>query len=123
MTLGADFIATGHYARRAETAYNSKGEAYAPLLRGLDNNKDQTYFLHAVHGREINKTLFPVGVEKPEVRRIAEELDLATAKKKIQLVYVLSVNVALMTSLNNIYPLNQVKLYLITAKKLVNITV
>ena len=44
MTLGADFIATGHYARRAETAYNSKGEAYAPLLRGLDNNKDQTYF-------------------------------------------------------------------------------
>ena len=61
MTLGADFIATGHYARRAETAYNSKGEAYAPLLRGLDNNKDQTYFLHAVHGREINKTLFPVG--------------------------------------------------------------
>ncbi|MFI7962031.1 tRNA 2-thiouridine(34) synthase MnmA, partial [Acinetobacter baumannii] len=83
MTLGADFIATGHYARRAETAYNSKGEAYAPLLRGLDNNKDQTYFLHAVHGREINKTLFPVGeIEKPEVRRIAEELDLATAKKK-----------------------------------------
>lgn len=59
MTLGADFIATGHYARRAETAYNSKGEAYAPLLRGLDKNKDQTYFLHAVHGREINKTLFP----------------------------------------------------------------
>lgn len=77
-----------------------------------------------MHGREINKTLFPVGeIEKPEVRRIAEELDLATAKKKIQLVYVLSVNVALMTSLNNIYPLNQVKLYLITAKKLVNITV
>lgn len=68
--------------------------------------------------------LFPVGeIEKPEVRRIAEELDLATAKKKIQLVYVLSVNVALMTSLNNIYPLNQVKLYLITVKKLVNITV
>lgn len=81
--LGADFIATGHYARRGETQYNSKGEAYAPLLRGLDNNKDQSYFLHAVHGREINKTLFPVGeLEKPEVRKIAEKLDLATAKKK-----------------------------------------
>lgn len=83
MTLGADYIATGHYARRGETLYNSHGEAYAPLLRGLDNNKDQTYFLHAVHGREINKTLFPVGeITKPEVRKIAEKLDLATAKKK-----------------------------------------
>lgn len=81
--LGADFIATGHYARRGETMYNSRGEAYASLLRGLDNNKDQSYFLHAVHGREINKTLFPVGeLEKPEVRKIAEKYDLATAKKK-----------------------------------------
>ncbi len=81
--LGADFIATGHYARRGASSLNSKGEQYAPLLRGLDQNKDQTYFLHAVHGREIDKTLFPVGeIEKPEVRRIAEELELATAKKK-----------------------------------------
>ena len=83
MNLGADFIATGHYCRRGETLKNSRGEEYAPLLRGMDQNKDQTYFLHAVHGREINKTLFPVGeIEKPEVRRIAEELSLATAKKK-----------------------------------------
>jgi tRNA-specific 2-thiouridylase len=83
MQLGADFIATGHYARRGETTTNSKGEEYAPLLRGLDKNKDQTYFLHAVHGREINKTLFPVGeIEKPEVRKIAEQYDLVTAKKK-----------------------------------------
>ncbi|MDO4222960.1 MAG: tRNA 2-thiouridine(34) synthase MnmA [Acinetobacter sp.] len=83
MTLGADFIATGHYARRGKTLYNSQGEAYAPLLRGLDGNKDQSYFLHAVHGREINKTLFPVGeLEKPDVRKIAEKLNLATAKKK-----------------------------------------
>ena len=37
------------------------GETYAPLLRGVDNNKDQTYFLHAVHGREINKTPIPRG--------------------------------------------------------------
>ena len=83
VNLGADFIATGHYCRRGETMTNSRGEEYAPLLRGFDQNKDQTYFLHAVHGREINKTLFPVGeIEKPEVRRIAEELGLATAKKK-----------------------------------------
>jgi len=83
VNLGADFIATGHYCRRGASMTNSKGEEYAPLLRGVDSNKDQTYFLHAVHGREINKTLFPVGeIEKPEVRRIAEELGLATAKKK-----------------------------------------
>lgn len=61
INLGADFIATGHYCRRGETMTNSRGEQYAQLLRGYDNNKDQTYFLHAVHGREINKTLFPVG--------------------------------------------------------------
>ncbi len=83
ITLGADFIATGHYCRRGETVYNSQGEAYAALLRGVDNNKDQTYFLHAVHGREINKTLFPVGeLEKPQVREIAQKLGLATATKK-----------------------------------------
>ncbi len=83
MHLGADFIATGHYARRGKSLTNSKGERYAPLLRGLDQNKDQTYFLHAVHGRELDKTLFPVGeIEKPQVRAIAEELGLATAKKK-----------------------------------------
>lgn len=83
INLGADFIATGHYCRRGETMTNSRGEQYAQLLRGYDNNKDQTYFLHAVHGREINKTLFPVGeIEKPQVRKIAEELGLATAKKK-----------------------------------------
>lgn len=83
ITLGADFIATGHYCRRGETLQNSHGEDYAQLLRGIDNNKDQTYFLHAVHGREINKTLFPVGeLEKPEVRAIAKQLGLATASKK-----------------------------------------
>lgn len=83
ITLGADFIATGHYCRRGTTLQNSQGESYAPLLRGVDNNKDQSYFLHAVHGREINKTLFPVGeLEKPQVRDIAKKLNLATASKK-----------------------------------------
>lgn len=76
--LGADFIATGHYARRG-----LEKDGNAELLRGLDNNKDQSYFLHAVSGDKIAKTLFPVGeLEKPEVRRIAEQYDLATAKKK-----------------------------------------
>ncbi|MAA72041.1 MAG: tRNA 2-thiouridine(34) synthase MnmA [Bermanella sp.] len=75
--LGADFIATGHYVRRHDS---DKGTF---LLRGLDNNKDQSYFLHAVGEDEIKQTLFPVGeLEKPEVRRIAEEQGLATAKKK-----------------------------------------
>lgn len=75
--LGADYIATGHYVRRLD----KDGHTY--LLRGLDNNKDQSYFLHAVGENEIKQTLFPVGeLEKPEVRRIAEEQGLATAKKK-----------------------------------------
>lgn len=76
LQLGADFIATGHYTRR------STGNP-AQLLRGVDANKDQSYFLHAVAGSQIAKTLFPVGeIEKPEVRRIATELGLATAAKK-----------------------------------------
>ncbi len=76
LVLGADYIATGHYARRGE------GNP-APLLRGLDRNKDQSYFLHAVAGTQIARTLFPVGeIEKPEVRRIAAELGLSTATKK-----------------------------------------
>lgn len=77
-TLGADLIATGHYVRRG---LSTNGEAM--LLRGLDSNKDQSYFLHAVGQKEIGQTLFPVGeLEKPEVRRIAEQQQLATARKK-----------------------------------------
>lgn len=83
LTLGADYIATGHYTRRSVTYKNSDGTEVAQLLRGLDNNKDQSYFLHAVGGDKIAKTLFPVGeLEKPIVRQIAEKHDLATAKKK-----------------------------------------
>ena len=75
--LGADLIATGHYVRRQESGHQ------AQLLKGLDNNKDQSYFLHAVGGDEIAQTLFPVGeLEKPEVRRIAEENNLVTHNKK-----------------------------------------
>ncbi|MBS9434666.1 tRNA 2-thiouridine(34) synthase MnmA [Photorhabdus hainanensis] len=75
--LGADYIATGHYVRRQDI--NGKSQ----LLRGLDNNKDQSYFLYTLSHQQIAQSLFPVGeLEKPEVRRIAEKIGLATAKKK-----------------------------------------
>lgn len=77
LELGADFIATGHYVRRGDK------EGHTRLLKGLDNNKDQSYFLHQVGEAELAKTLFPVGeLEKPEVRRLAEEHDLITHNKK-----------------------------------------
>ena len=77
LMLGADLIATGHYTRRADR------DGQSLLLRGIDSNKDQSYFLHAVGGEQLARTLFPVGeLEKPEVRRIAEKYQLATARKK-----------------------------------------
>lgn len=84
LTLGADYIATGHYVRKGEsTDENSPEQTVATLLKGLDNNKDQSYFLHAVDGSKIAKTLFPVGeLEKPEVRAIAEKHGLVTHDKK-----------------------------------------
>ncbi|WP_110717192.1 tRNA 2-thiouridine(34) synthase MnmA [Salinicola acroporae] len=76
--LGADLIATGHYVRRG---LDDNGRAR--LLKGLDGNKDQSYFLHAVPGAAIERTLFPVGeLEKPQVRALAERHGLATASKK-----------------------------------------
>lgn len=75
--LGADYIATGHYVRRTHDDNQAK------LLKGLDNNKDQSYFLYAVGKDEIAKSLFPIGeLEKPEVRRLAQEHDLITHNKK-----------------------------------------
>ncbi|WP_017346387.1 tRNA 2-thiouridine(34) synthase MnmA [Pantoea sp. A4] len=75
--LGADFIATGHYVRRQDI------DGRSHLLRGLDGNKDQSYFLYTLSHEQVAQSLFPVGeLEKPEVRRIAEQLDLITAKKK-----------------------------------------
>jgi tRNA-specific 2-thiouridylase len=77
MHLGADYIATGHYVRKRER--NDSTE----LLKGLDPNKDQSYFLHAVPGAQIAKSLFPVGeLEKTDVRRIASDNNLPTASKK-----------------------------------------
>lgn len=75
--LGADYIATGHYVRRQDI------NGVSHLLRGIDGNKDQSYFLYTLGHEQVAQSLFPVGeLEKPEVRRIAEELDLITAKKK-----------------------------------------
>lgn len=71
--LGADYIATGHYCRLDNGIFK----------RGIDDNKDQTYFLSQLSKEQLDHVLFPVGnLTKPEVRKIAEELDLATAKKK-----------------------------------------
>ncbi|MGR5061622.1 tRNA 2-thiouridine(34) synthase MnmA [Photobacterium sp. DNB22_13_2] len=78
--LEADYIAMGHYTRRSFPT--AEGEL-PKMLRGVDNNKDQSYFLYTLSHEQIGRSLFPVGeLEKPEVRRIAEEQDLITAKKK-----------------------------------------
>ncbi|GGB90795.1 tRNA-specific 2-thiouridylase MnmA [Marinobacterium zhoushanense] len=75
--LGAELIATGHYVRRGTI------DGHAVLLKGLDANKDQSYFLHQVGEAELAQTLFPVGeLEKPAVRALAEEHDLVTHDKK-----------------------------------------
>lgn len=81
--LGAEKIATGHYVRQGE-ARGNVCDTYRPrLLKGIDINKDQSYFLHAVPEAAIARTLFPVGeLEKPAVRALAEEHGLATARKK-----------------------------------------
>jgi len=77
LDLGADYIATGHYAR---VEYR---EGEYKLLRGVDDNKDQTYFLNVLGQAQLSKTMFPIGhLPKPRVREIALEAGLATAKKK-----------------------------------------
>lgn len=78
--LNADFIATGHYCLRS---FNGGMDAPAHLLRGLDPNKDQSYFLHAIGSNKLHKVLFPVGhLLKPAVRAMAQERGLITAGKK-----------------------------------------
>jgi tRNA-uridine 2-sulfurtransferase len=80
--LGAEFIATGHYARVSRET-NQNGNIQSSMLRGVDGNKDQTYFLYTLQQDQLNKTLFPVGeLEKSEVRKIAEEQGFITANKK-----------------------------------------
>ena len=84
MRLGAEKIATGHYARvrAVPDAQQASGERFE-LLKGLDPLKDQSYFLHRLNQAQLSKTMFPVGaLPKTEVRRIATEIGLPNAKKK-----------------------------------------
>ncbi|MFP9117589.1 tRNA 2-thiouridine(34) synthase MnmA [Flavobacterium sp. RNTU_13] len=81
LSLGADYVATGHYCRRDIIEKDGK-EVYR-LLSGIDNNKDQSYFLCQLSQEQLSKALFPIGeLTKPEVRAIAAEQGLITAEKK-----------------------------------------
>ncbi len=76
LSLGADYLATGHYCQRT-------AEDHPQLLKGSDPGKDQSYFLYAIRAASLQKVLFPIGhLLKPEVRRIAKEHGLATSEKK-----------------------------------------
>lgn len=76
--LGADYIATGHYARLIEDKDGQK-----VMLKGIDDNKDQTYFLSGLTQKQLEKVLFPLGdYKKSEIREIAQKYDLKTANKK-----------------------------------------
>ncbi len=84
--LGADLIATGHYARRVEAKEFKHLELFDDneylLLKGVDPNKDQTYFIYNLNQENLSRTLFPVGhLPKPEVRKLAEQFELPNAKK------------------------------------------
>ncbi|WP_406684066.1 tRNA 2-thiouridine(34) synthase MnmA [Seonamhaeicola sp. MEBiC1930] len=81
LDLGADYVATGHYCRKGVIENNGKN--IYQLLAGVDNNKDQSYFLCQLSQEQLSKALFPIGeLTKPEVRKIADEIGLITADKK-----------------------------------------
>ncbi|MBP6557282.1 MAG: tRNA 2-thiouridine(34) synthase MnmA [Flavobacterium sp.] len=81
LSLGADYVATGHYCRKGEIEVD--GKPVYQLLAGKDGNKDQSYFLCQLSQEQLAKSLFPIGeLTKPEVRQIALQLDLVTAEKK-----------------------------------------
>ena len=81
LELGADFVATGHYCQKSE--FEKNGKTIYQLKAGADKNKDQSYFLCQLSQEQLSKALFPIGhLQKPEVRRIAEEQGLVTANKK-----------------------------------------
>ena len=82
LRLGADYVATGHYCRKEERRMPDGSVVYR-LLAGSDPNKDQSYFLCQLSQEQLRRALFPVGdLLKPEVRRIAAEQQLATARRK-----------------------------------------
>jgi tRNA-specific 2-thiouridylase len=81
LSLGADFVATGHYCRKGEIEVD--GKKVFQLLAGADTNKDQSYFLCQLSQEQLSKSLFPIGeLTKPEVREIATQMELVTAEKK-----------------------------------------
>jgi tRNA-specific 2-thiouridylase len=81
MSLGADYVATGHYCQKETTTVD--GQEVHRLIAGADKNKDQSYFLCQVNQDQLSKALFPIGhLQKSEVRKIAEEKDLVTAEKR-----------------------------------------
>ena len=81
LSLGADYVATGHYCRKGEI--NVDGNPTYQLLAGVDGNKDQSYFLCQLSQEQLAKSLFPIGeLTKPEVREIAAQMELVTAEKK-----------------------------------------
>ncbi|MDB5259529.1 MAG: tRNA (5-methylaminomethyl-2-thiouridylate)-methyltransferase, tRNA-specific 2-thiouridylase [Candidatus Taylorbacteria bacterium] len=84
MEQGADYVATGHYARvQKDEAEIASAAPRFKLLAGDDANKDQSYFLWTLTQRELSHTLFPVGnIEKPEVRKLAKKFGLPNAEKK-----------------------------------------
>lgn len=83
LELGADYVATGHYCKTDTVVSPVDGQPYHRLLAGNDPNKDQSYFLCQLNQEQLSKALFPIGhLEKPEVRRIAAEQELATAERK-----------------------------------------
>lgn len=81
LSLGADYVATGHYCRKSEIEVD--GKPVYQLLSGVDTNKDQSYFLCQLSQEQLAKSLFPIGeLTKPQVREIAAEMELVTAEKK-----------------------------------------
>jgi tRNA-specific 2-thiouridylase len=81
LSLGADYVATGHYCQKSEIEVN--GKTVYQLKAGADTNKDQSYFLCQLSQEQLAKSLFPIGeLTKPEVREIAAQMDLITADKK-----------------------------------------
>lgn len=81
LSLGADFVATGHYCRK--DSFKKDGKEIYQLIAGKDSNKDQSYFLCQLSQEQLSKTLFPIGeLLKPEVRKIASEQNLITAEKR-----------------------------------------
>ena len=80
--LGADMVATGHYCRK-ETFEDENGQTIYRLLTGCDPNKDQSYFLCQLSQKQLQRAIFPIGeLMKPEVRKIADSIGLATASRK-----------------------------------------